>query len=59
MQDRQTLFVQGVQKTGTSTLVGILNCHPQVFLMYETDLNRTMISNYGNQILERLPQARR
>ncbi|MEM7455218.1 MAG: hypothetical protein AAF456_12785 [Planctomycetota bacterium] len=56
---RQTLFVQGIQKTGTSTLVGILNCHPEVFILYETRLDRSLVSNYGNQLLERFPGARR
>jgi len=30
-----TLFVVGVPKTGTSTMVGILNCHPDIFIMHE------------------------
>lgn len=29
------LFVLGAQKTGTSTLVGMLNCHPNIFVMHE------------------------
>src|SRR5690349_8647609 len=29
------LFVIGAEKTGTSTIVGILNCHPEIFIMHE------------------------
>ncbi len=53
------LFVQGVQKTGTSTLIGILNCHPEIFLLYETRMAQALVSRYGNQILDRFPEARR
>lgn len=55
----EILFVHGVQKTGTSTLVGMLNSHPQIFLLYETRMDRTTISKYGNQLLEHLPEARK
>ncbi|MCB0630489.1 MAG: sulfotransferase [Saprospiraceae bacterium] len=55
----QPLFVHGVQKTGTSTLVGMLNSHPQVFLLYETRMDKSVISKYGNQILAQLPEARK
>jgi hypothetical protein len=55
---KELLFVQGVKKTGTSTIVGILNCHPEIFVLYETMLNNSMISKYGNQILSRYPEAR-
>lgn len=54
----EALFVQGVQKTGTSTLVGMLNCHPDIFVLYETNLCQTAISRYGNQLLKRYPGAR-
>ena len=52
------LFVHGVEKTGTSTLVGILNSHPEVFVLYETMLDNCRISKYGNQLLEEFPEAR-
>lgn len=29
------LFVLGAEKTGTSTIVGMLNCHPKIFIMHE------------------------
>jgi hypothetical protein len=57
--ETQLLFVQGVQKTGTSTLVGILNCHPDIFMMYEVALHAAKISTYGNQLLARYPDCRR
>ncbi len=56
---QKLLFVQGIQKTGTSTLVGILNCCPDVFLLYEARLNQALVSRYGNQILERFPESRK
>ncbi len=54
----EPLFVHGIQKTGTSTLVGILNSHPEVFLLYETRMDKTLISKYGNHLLKHLPEAR-
>lgn len=34
-KDQKFLFVIGGQKSGTSTMVGLLNCHPDVFIMHE------------------------
>ena len=56
---REVLFVQGVQKTGTSTLVGMLNCHPEIFVLYETQVSKGAVSKYGNQLLNAYPQARK
>jgi len=53
------LFIQGIQKTGTSTLVGMLNTHPEIFILYETRMDRTLVSKYGNQLLKGFPEARR
>jgi len=52
------LFIQGVQKTGTSTLVGMINAHPEIFIMYETRMDKSIISKYGNQFLEKYPNTR-
>lgn len=52
------LFVQGPQKTATSTLTGILNCHPEIFVLFETYLGQATITKYGNQVLGRYPEAR-
>lgn len=52
------LFIQGIQKTGTSTLVGILNCHFDIFIMYEVRMYSSHISKYGNQWLAKYPGSR-
>lgn len=57
--EKEILFIQGGPKTGTSTLVGILNCHPEIFMLYETNMGRALISKYGNQLLTGYPEARR
>lgn len=54
----QVLFIQGPEKTATSTLTGILNCHPEIFILFETYLGQPMITKYGNQLLQRYPEAR-
>jgi hypothetical protein len=46
------LFIQGAHKTATSTLLGLLNCHPQIFLLYETCLFNSLISKYGKQLIQ-------
>jgi len=55
----EIIFIQGAHKTGTSTLVGILNCHPEIFILYEVGVYETKVSKYGNQLLTGLPEARR
>ena len=57
--ETRILFIQGVHKTGTSTLVGILNCHPEIFMLYETDMAKLRIGKHGNELLEGYPKARR
>lgn len=54
----QVLFIQGPIKTATSTLTGILNCHPGIFILFETYLGQPFITKYGNQLLDRYPGAR-
>lgn len=56
---KEILFVQGPEKTGTSTITGILNCHPDIFILFENYLAQSTITKYGNQLLERYPEARR
>jgi hypothetical protein len=53
------LFIQGPQKSGTSTLVGILNTHPEILLLYETRMDQGNITKYGNQLLEKIPDVRK
>lgn len=52
------LFITGAPKTATSTLVGILNCHPNIFILYETYLNQGWLSKYGKRFLAKYPNAR-
>ncbi|MDR9366515.1 MAG: hypothetical protein RI575_14360 [Balneolaceae bacterium] len=54
----QALFIQGPEKTATSTTTGILNCHPEIFILFETYLGQPKITKYGNQLLEKYPDAR-
>jgi hypothetical protein len=49
------LFILGAGKTGTTSLCGLLNCHPDVFVMCEVDFNRTHISRYGTKLLRAHP----
>lgn len=39
---KNILMVLGAQKTGTSTLVGLLNCHPDIFVSHEWFVNKRM-----------------
>lgn len=57
--DTEGLFIHGVQKTGTSTLLGILNTHPEIFIFYESGLYLPVLKKYGNQFLGGYPEARR
>jgi len=41
-----TLLVIGAQKSGTSTMVGILNCHPEIFVAHEWFLD-SVCTKYG------------
>lgn len=52
------LFVQGPEKTATSTMTGILNCHPEIFILFENYVAQSAITKYGHQFLERYPGAR-
>ena len=54
----EKLFVIGLMSTGTSSLVGLLNSHKNIFVMYEVDLKNNFISKYGKQILRALPNSR-
>lgn len=52
------LFIIGAGKTASSTLLGMLNCHPDIFLFYETDLYKNIPSKYSRRFLETYPDAR-
>ena len=52
------LFIVGATKTAGSALLGMLNCHPDIFLFYETDLYKSAPSKYSRRFLETYPDAR-
>jgi hypothetical protein len=54
------LFVLGAQKTGTSTMVGILNCHPSIFVTHEWYIDRKM-TKYGQKFFHfyKVPERER
>jgi hypothetical protein len=53
------LFVSGDGKTGTSSMVGMLNSHPDIFVMYEAEPNQVGGPlRRGAEFLERYPAAR-
>lgn len=52
------LFIVSAGKTASSTLLGMLNCHPDIFLFYETDLYKSQPSKYSRRFLETYPDAR-
>jgi hypothetical protein len=54
----RTLFVQGPRKTATSTITGILNCHPGIFILFENYVADPEITKYANLFFERYPEAR-
>lgn len=55
----KTVFIHGLQKTSTSPMVALLNSHPDVCVLYETNLFETRVSKYGNHLLAGIPSARK
>jgi hypothetical protein len=49
------LFILGAGKTATTSLCGLLNSHPDVFMMCEVSLNRSEISRYGAKLVHADP----
>jgi hypothetical protein len=47
------VFILGAGKSGTTSLCGLLDSHPDVFMMCEVDLNRTHILRYGKKLLKK------
>jgi hypothetical protein len=45
------LFILGAGKTATTSLCGLLNSHPDVFVMCEVDLNQSHLSRYGTKLI--------
>lgn len=52
------LFIIGPHKTGTSTLVRILNQHPNILILYETFLFYSTPRKYGKRFLGKYPNSR-
>jgi hypothetical protein len=49
------LFILGAGKTATTSLCGLLNSHPDVFVMCEVFLNQSQISRYGIKLINADP----
>ena len=59
MTPPRPLFVVGPPNTATSTLVAMLNAHPEVLVCYETWQRPPRLSRYTRQLFEACPAARR
>lgn len=53
----KNILITGVAKTGTSTMTGMLNCHPKIFILYETLLYKKPDYKYANRFIERYSDA--
>ena len=51
----ELLFVLGGPKTATTALCGLLNSHPDIFVMCEVFLNQSYPSRYGKKLLRHSP----
>lgn len=51
-------MICGGPKSGTSSLVAVLNSHPQVLILFETDLNAVMPGKYARRLLAAFPDCR-
>jgi len=54
-KNRDLVFVLGAGKTATTALCGLLNRHPDVFIMCEVMLYRSNISRFGRKLLKADP----
>jgi hypothetical protein len=54
-KNRDLVFILGAGKTATSSLCGLLNSHPDVFIMYEVFLNDSQLTRYGNKLIKGRP----
>jgi hypothetical protein len=53
------LFVLGGPKTASTSMVGLLNSHPDVLVMCEVYLNQSIVSRYGRRLVQQFPGLRR
>lgn len=58
MRDNKILFIIGPPNSGTSSMVGMLNCHPDIFILYESDISRSLVGPYSNMLLNKYTDAR-
>jgi hypothetical protein len=50
--NRDLLFVMGAPKTATTAVSGLLNSHPDVFVMCEVKLHESGMSRYGLKLIK-------
>jgi hypothetical protein len=55
-EDQDLLFVLGGPKTASTSLCGLLNSHPDVFVMCEVFFNNGRISRYGTKLVKAHPE---
>jgi hypothetical protein len=53
--EKHLAFVVGAPKTATTALCGVLNCHPDVFMMCEVELANRHITRWGKRLLREHP----
>lgn len=59
MSSSEFAFVLGPPKAATSSLVGMLNQHPEVFLLYEVRPYESLPDVYAQQLIRAFPESRR
>jgi hypothetical protein len=55
-KNRDLAFILGAGKTATTSLCGLLNSHPDVFMMCEVLLNNSHVSRYGSKLVKAQPE---
>ena len=58
MDKEQTLYIAGPPCSATSTLVGMLNCHPDIFILFESFLTKSRPTKYGQKFIKSYPESR-
>jgi hypothetical protein len=55
---KKPVIILGGPNTATSSLVGVLNSHPQCLILYETDINCLDPTKYAKRLLAAQPRLR-
>lgn len=55
-EEQGLLFILGAPKTASTSLCGLLNSHPDVFVMCEVFFNNSLISRYGTKLIKAHPE---